>query len=650
MDLWTTPPRGVKWTVMMREKELESELAALGEDRRNTREHVGLLNKLAGEIVFSQPARSLELAVQAEAISRALDYGKGIADSESNRAYHSYQAGRHEEALELCAKAMDFFREADDPRGQGNVLSCLGLVYWTLGDYEKAVRYSQQCLRLCEAIESPEDKAWVLTILGGIYHDTGDYEQALSLHERSLAIFRELDDPLGEGRALSGMGTVYQAQGKRELALEQHLRGLSLFRSIGNRLSESRALNDIGTLHQATGDLEKALDYHLEALRIRQEIGNLQAETTSLINLGRLYNQKRDPERALEYLDRALALTLGMGARPKIFQAHEALSHSYALLGEYRQAWEHHREFHRVKEEVAGEESSTRLKNLEIRHGVEKAEKEAEIERLRNVELAQVLGELKETQAQLVHSAKMASLGDLVAGLVHEIATPLGVIQASADIAQRTLRKLESGPAEATDPRSLQSLDQSHRTILTAVERLASLNRSLKSYAQLDEAEFQLADVRDGIEATLDLIAPKLGDRVQAVKDLADVPSVQCYPSQLHQAFMTLLVNAVESIEGGGTVTVRTWAEGGEVFVRFADTGRGIPRERLPRIFEVGFSERDSRMRLHVGLSNVRTIVERHGGSISVESEVGKGTAFTIGLPLSQLASSRGGPTAISDT
>jgi signal transduction histidine kinase len=180
----------------------------------------------------------------------------------------------------------------------------------------------------------------------------------------------------------------------------------------------------------------------------------------------------------------------------------------------------------------------------------------------------------------------------------------------------------------------LESAERSLSTLRVATERLARLLRSLKIYAQLDAADLQLADIHEGIESTLDLIAPKLADRVEAVKDFGELPSVECYPSQLHQAFMTLLVNGSESIDGRGTLTVKTRLAGDEVMVRIADTGRGLPPERLRRIFEVGFSEKDARMRLHVGLSNVQTIVQRHGGSISVESELGRGTAFTIRLPL----------------
>jgi signal transduction histidine kinase len=171
------------------------------------------------------------------------------------------------------------------------------------------------------------------------------------------------------------------------------------------------------------------------------------------------------------------------------------------------------------------------------------------------------------------------------------------------------------------------------QTILDASERIARLMRSLKSYAQLDQADFQLANVHSGIEATLDLVAPKLGDRIEAIRDFGDVPRIPCYPSQLHQAFMTILVNAVESIDGRGRVTVKTWAEDGDVLVRISDSGRGIEPERLSRIFDVGFSEKGSRVGMHVGLSNVHHIVQSHGGSVGVESEVGRGTAFTIRLP-----------------
>jgi two-component system, NtrC family, sensor kinase len=600
-----------------------------------TREQVDELNRESSELAFNDSERSFELALRSEALARRLEYGEGLAYSQCYQAYFYFQAGRHEEALSVAANAFDFFDRTKDSNGQARVSSCLSRLYWSLGDYEKAIRHGYRSLELYQTLENLPERAWTLNLLGGVVHDTGDHEQALSLHERSLRLFRELGDEEGEGRALNGMGAVYSAQGKHDLAREQHQRSLEISRSIGNKLSEARALTDLGAVFQATGDPNGALDCHLVALRLRQELKNRQAQTTSLIHLGRLYNQLRDHGTARGYLQQALAIAVEMNVPPKIFQAHEALSHSFALTGEDRKALEHYLEFHRIKEQVTGEESSTRLKNLEIRQGVERAEREAEIERLRHIELAQALERLKATQAQLIHSAKMASLGDLVAGLVHEINTPIGVIHASADVSQRSLEKLGTTLPDV-DPelrRTLDILSLNQRAIRTSSERIARLMRSLQSFAQLDRAELQMANLEHGIEATLDLLGPKLEKRVEVVRDFGNLPRIACYPSQLHQAFMTILVNAVESIEGRGAVAVETGVDGSEIFVKISDTGRGIPPDRLDRIFDVGFSEKESRVRMHVGLSNVQTIVRRHGGSVSVLSEPGNGTVFTIRLP-----------------
>jgi signal transduction histidine kinase len=596
------------------------------------------LNRQAIDVAFNDFPASFELARQAETLAREIDYGRGLAFSQVYQAYFFFQTGRHEEALETASQALDFFEGAKDLEGQARVFSCLSRLYWSLGDYGKAIGNGHRSLELHETTGNLQEKGWTLNLLGGIFHDTGDYAQALTLHERSLAIFRDVSDLEGEGRAHTGMGAVFAVQGKHQLAREQHERSLEISRSIGNKLSEARALTDLGSIFQAAGDLDVALEHQLEALRLRRELGYQQPEVTSLIHLGRLYNRTGDHETARVYLQRALETAVEMNVPPKILQAHEALSESFSLAGDHREALEHYREFHRIKEQVIGEESTTRLKHLEIRHRVEKAEKEAEIARLRHIELAQALDRLKATQAQLIHTAKMASLGDLVAGLVHEINTPVGVIHASADVSQRTLSKLDSSlPAvDAEQRRSLDMLALNQRSIREASERIARLMRSLKTYAQLDRAELQMASVEQGIEATLDLLAPKLGKRVEAVRSYGEVPRVACYPSQLNQAFMTILLNAVESIEGRGSVTVKTWTEGGEVVISIADTGRGIPRDRLDRIFDVGFSEQDSRVRMHVGLSNVQTIVQRHGGTIEVESEPGIGTAFTIRIPREQ--------------
>ena len=621
--------------VSTRIQELEDGLAAFAANERST-ELVDVLNALGWETVFLDTPRSHEVTERAHALATELEYARGVAEALRNRTYLYHNDGaRQREALEAGHRAIEGFRALEDREGEANVLDAFGLMYRTLGDYEKAIESGYAALALYRECGLRRREAWTLTSLGATYSETGDPEQALRNHSESHEIFREVGDKIGEGRAVSGMGQVHQERGRLDEALEHHLEALRLFREGDSRMSESRALNDIGTVYHARGELDRALEYYEDALRLRQELGARPAEATTRINLGRLFHEKRDLARAQEHLHMALTLAMEIHAKPKMYQAHRALSDAYAESGEHELALTHFLEFHRLKEEVLGDESSTKLRNLEIRFGVERAERDAEIHRLRNIELARALEELKAAQAELIQSEKMASLGSLVAGVAHELNTPVGAINASADVSRRAATKLEElVPSEGRS--ALEFIRTSQDTIAEAGKRVARIVDGLKNFSRLDEAEFQLADVHEGLESAIGLLAAKLRDRVEVVWDLGDLPRIECFPTQLNQAFMTLLLNASEAIEGQGRLTITTRAEEGSILIRIADTGRGLSPERVESIFDAGFQREGSRVRFHAGLANVHSIVQRHGGSIEVESELGRGTSFEIRLPLRQ--------------
>ena len=184
----------------------------------------------------------------------------------------------------------------------------------------------------------------------------------------------------------------------------------------------------------------------------------------------------------------------------------------------------------------------------------------------------------------------------------------------------------------------IENLQESRRAASDAGRRLSKIVESLKSFTRLDQADFQLADVREGIESTLSLLEPQWGERIRVVRELGDVPAIESYPTELNQALMTLLVNAGEAIEDEGTITVKTTRENGYVRITASDTGRGIPEEGLATLFDVGFAEKGSRIRLHVGLANVQAVISKHHGEVTVESTLDKGTTFEIRLPIKQTA------------
>ncbi len=236
----------------------------------------------------------------------------------------------------------------------------------------------------------------------------------------------------------------------------------------------------------------------------------------------------------------------------------------------------------------------------------------------------------------------MAVLGDLVAAIAHEINTPLGAIQTAADIAvrgaervveaieaSRTVEELKSRrPVQAT----IAALRKNGQIIAAASDRIARLINSLKSFARLEQAEFQLFDLKDSLEDTLTLLEPRFRDRITVIKDYGDTPLLYGYPAQINQVFMHLLRNAEQAISGRGAITIKTFQDNGFACVRITDTGRGIPPDQLARLFNPGFTVEGARVRASMSLFTSLNIVQKHGGDIQVESRPGQGSSFTVRL------------------
>jgi two-component system, NtrC family, sensor kinase len=252
-------------------------------------------------------------------------------------------------------------------------------------------------------------------------------------------------------------------------------------------------------------------------------------------------------------------------------------------------------------------------------------------------------GAVSSRLVEQVNAAKLESLGMLVAGIAHELNTPMGAIHSNHDVLKHALARLQEVLADerveadelAEVRRIVTAVDGVLRVNELAVTRMARLIRSLRTFGRLDPAEIDTVDLHEGIESTLALLAAELRGRVEVVREYGSLPRVQCFPHQLNQVFMNLLVNASQAIPDRGWVAVRTGTHPGGVFVRVQDSGIGIPRTALSRIFEPGFSTKAGRVGMGMGLLIVQQIVEAHGGHIEVSSDVGRGTTFTVYLPLS---------------
>lgn len=238
-------------------------------------------------------------------------------------------------------------------------------------------------------------------------------------------------------------------------------------------------------------------------------------------------------------------------------------------------------------------------------------------------ELKTALTELKETQVQLINSEKMASLGQLIAGVAHEINTPVASIKSNNAIIRKILQKLDDNEFSDT-LKEINNLDAE------AINRINNIVVSLKKFVRLDEANLQEADLNSEIDLTLELIRHETKNRIEIIRNYGDLPPVKCYPNMLNQVFTNILINACQAIEGAGTIEITTFAQDDNVVIKIKDNGCGIEPDKLDKIFTPGFTTKGVGVGTGLGLAICTKIIEKHQGEIIVNSEVGVGTCFTI--------------------
>ena len=243
--------------------------------------------------------------------------------------------------------------------------------------------------------------------------------------------------------------------------------------------------------------------------------------------------------------------------------------------------------------------------------------------------------------AALVQQAKLATLGMLVAGVAHELNTPLGALHSNHDLLRRSLSRLhvilEDEVVTADELDEVRRIVGAVRGIVDvndlAMNRMVQLVRDLRNFGRIDRADIDWVDLREGIESTIAILGAE-ARRVRLVAELGALPLVRCQPNRLNQVWMNLLLNAIQATPEGGRVTIRTRSTDAVVFVEVSDTGSGIAPEHVDHIFEPGFTTKSGRVSMGLGLAIVREIVQQHGGKIAVSSEPGMGTQFAVELPV----------------
>lgn len=250
-----------------------------------------------------------------------------------------------------------------------------------------------------------------------------------------------------------------------------------------------------------------------------------------------------------------------------------------------------------------------------------------------NADLATANRKLTDAQAKLVQAAKMASLGELVAGIAHEINNPLAFILAHQGTVERVLGEVVAEPDSPDNPRRLGKCGDRVGAMRMGLTRIQDLVLNLRKFSRLDEGERTRVHVPEAIETVLALIQHKLGDRIAVVRDFAGRPEIHCTPALLNQVVMNILGNAADAMPDGGTITIETRLTPEADLIRISDTGPGIPEALREKIFEPFFTTKPVGSGTGLGLAIAYSVVQAHSGSLGVEAAPGGGACFVIGIP-----------------
>ena len=272
-------------------------------------------------------------------------------------------------------------------------------------------------------------------------------------------------------------------------------------------------------------------------------------------------------------------------------------------------------------------------------------------------DLEQANSDLKQAHLIQLQSEKMASIGQLAAGVAHEINNPIGFVtsnlgslekylaklkefisfqdqELTTQANQETLERVAANRKQLKIDFTLEDIDDLLAESRDGVDRVGKIVRDLKGFSRVDEAEHKLADLIECLESSINIAWNEVKYKATLNRDFAELPQILCFPGQLNQVFVNLLVNAAQAMETQGTIDLKAWADEDAVYIRISDSGCGISAENCQRIFDPFFTTKEVGKGTGLGLSITYDIIKKHQGEIRVESRIGEGTSFTIQLPI----------------
>jgi two-component system, NtrC family, sensor kinase len=679
---------------------------------------------LGVELLGSDIHGSIKYLDDAILLASKNNFKKGLALALNVKGRALAQQGNFQEAILVFDQSLKQYQDIKDQTGEANILSNLGSIYFMTGNSSKALELHFQSLKIAEEIGNELRIGTSYNNLGTVYHQNSTTEaEALDSYNKALKVFQKIAYEPGIATAAMNIGEVYFSGMNYDSALYYHQLALGY---CDGTLDATFPLTQLGEIYGNLGDFQGAFGYHNRALEISERLGAKFELTESLIGYANTQKKQDDIGGAIRTFERAKILAEDIDAKKELEEVFAGLSGLYAIIGDYKSAYENEISSKSVKGEIAKFSTEQMIKQLKFEF--ELSQKEAEIELLqkdtelknaavfnqRIIIFASLLGllifvitsfylfrnnlskqkanrllqaqkeeihaqrekvefafdQLKSTQAQLIQSEKMASLGELTAGIAHEIQNPLNFVNNFSEVSAELVEEIREARSES------QALRQSSGTEITKEEQLEdeiledirenlkkiqhhgkradAIVKGMLAHSRKSTGEKVLTDINALADEYL-----RLSYHGMRAKDKSfnagfqtdfdpKLPKINVVPQDIGRVLLNIINNAFQAVDNSEfspesyrdkndefkpLVTVSTKNLGDKVEISISDNGPGIPEAIKDKIFQPFFTTKPTGQGTGLGLSLSYDIVKAHGGNLEFET-TNYGTNFVIILPL----------------
>jgi len=572
--------------------------------------------------------------------------------------------GNYEQARNFFQKALVVNQEINNKKISAFAYNNLGLVFMNLGNYDKALDYFFKALVIFDEVKSKMGVAKSYNNIGNVYSHLKNYEKALEFALKSLEIKQKLGNKEMLANSLHNTGRAYSNLKKNKTALKYYMQSLKIFEEIGEKSGMAISLNNIGIILGKQSKFNDAIKYYLRSLKLKEDIGDKFGIANTSNNIGDSFRVQSKYDEALFYLRKGLKQAMEINAMDLVKSSYKKFSDLFSNQHDYQNAYKYFKQYIEIKDKIFNEESTKKIAELQTKYETEKKEREAEIYKLKNVELRKknkqitkqkdllqkakkelkeinknlekrVQEELqkKEQQRQLlIQKSKLESLGKLSAGIAHEINQPLGGIAMGID---NIIHKNETNTL--TDD----YLNQKCHTLFEHIRRIEKIIEHIRVFSRDQQSTLkERINVNETIENALSMVQIQYKNHnIDIIREINKQPLFcQGNRFKLEQVILNLLSNAKDAVDSKEQINLgylkkiflRSYQKDHQNIIEIEDNGIGIPEENLHSIFDPFFTSKVAEQGTGLGLSISYGIIKEMKGKITAESKPGEFTKMRI--------------------